>query len=103
MIYNAKIESGIYNIADDTSLSTIDLVQVISEGLCKPTRIIKLPKLFVRFIAKIGDLFPIPLNSERLLKLTENFEVSNIKIKNAIQKNLPLSAKEGIIKTINSF
>lgn len=103
LIDNAKIESGIYNIADDTSLSTIDLVQVISEVLCKPTRILKLPKLFVSFIAKVGDLFPIPINSERLLKLTENYEVSNLKIKNAIQKNLPLSSKEGIIKTINSF
>ena len=103
LIYNAKIESGIYNIADDISLSTIDLVKVISEVLCKPTRILKLPKLFVRFIAKVGDLFPIPINSERLLKLTENYEVSNLKIKNAIQKKLPLSSKAGIKKTIASF
>ena len=103
LIDNSKIESGIYNIADDTSLSTIDLVKVISEVLCKPTRILKLPKLFVRFIAKVGDLFPIPINSERLLKLTENYEVSNLKIKNAIQKKLPLSSIEGIKKTIASF
>ena len=103
LIDNAKIESGIYNIADDTSLSTIDLVQIISEVLCKPTRILKLPKLFVRFIAKVGDLVPIPINSERLLKLTENYEVSNLKIKNAIQKKLPLSSKSGIKKTIASF
>jgi nucleoside-diphosphate-sugar epimerase len=103
LIDNTKIESGIYNIADDTSLSTIDLVQIISEVLCKPARILKLPKLFVRFIAKVGDLVPIPINSERLLKLTENYEVSNLKIKNAIQKKLPLSSKEGIKKTIASF
>ena len=98
-----KIESGIYNIADDISLSTIDLVKIISEVLCKPTRILKVPKLFVRFIAKIGDFLPIPLNSERLQKLTEDYEVSNLKIKNAIQKELPLSALEGIKKTIASF
>jgi nucleoside-diphosphate-sugar epimerase len=103
LIDNNKIESGIYNVADDTSLSTIDLVQIISELLYKPTRILKLPKLFVRFIAKIGDFLPILINSERLLKLTENYEVSNLKIKKAIQKNLPLSSKEGIIKTVNSF
>ena len=103
LIDNTKIESGIYNIADDNSLSTIDLVKVISEVLCKPTRILKIPKLFVRFIAKVGDLFSIPINSERLLKLTENYEVSNLKIKNAIQKKLPLSSKEGIKKTITSF
>jgi len=103
LIDNTKIESGIYNIADDTSLSTIDLVQVISEVLCKPTRILKVPKCFVRFIAKVGDCLPIPINSERLLKLTENYEVSNVKIKNAIQKKLPLSSNEGIRKTIASF
>ena len=103
LIDNTKIESGIYNIADDTSLSTVDLVQVISEVLCKPARILKLPKLLVRFIAKVGDLLPIPIDSERLQKLTGNYEVSNLKIKKAIKKQLILSSKEGIKKTITSF
>ena len=103
LIDNAILESGIYNIADDTSLSTIDLVQVISEVLNKPPIILKVPKYFVQFIAKVGDLFPILINSERLLKLTENYEVSNFKIKNAIQKKLPLTSIEGIKKTIASF
>ncbi|MDB4204826.1 NAD-dependent epimerase/dehydratase family protein [Polaribacter sp.] len=103
LIENTKIDSGIYNIADDISLSTIDLVQIMSEVLHKPTKIINFPKLFVSFIAKIGDFFPIPINSERLLKLTENYEVSNLKIKKAIQKKIPLSSIEGIKKTINSF
>lgn len=103
LIDNAKIEPGIYNIADDTSLSTKDLVQIMSEVLNKPTRILKFPKLFVRFIAKVGDFLPIPINSERLLKLTENYEVSNLKIKKAIQKKLPLHASEGMQKTIASF
>ena len=103
LIDSSKIESGIYNISDDASLSTIDLVQIISEVLNKPTRILKLPKLFLRFLAKVGDFLPIPINSERLLKLTENYEVSNLKIKKAIKKNLPLSSKEGIKKTITSF
>ena len=103
LIDNSKIESGIYNIADDVSLSTIDLVQIMSDLLNKPIRILKIPILFVGFLAKIGDFLPIPINSERLLKLTENYEVSNLKIKNAIQKKLPLSSNEGIKKTIASF
>ena len=103
LIDNAKIESGIYNLADDVSLSTIDLVKIMSEVINKPTKILKLPKLFIRFLANVGDFLPIPINSERLLKLTENYEVSNLKIKKAIQKNLPLSSKEGIKKTITSF
>ena len=103
LIDNTKIESGIYNIADDVSLSTVDLVKIMSEVINKPTKILKLPKLFIRFLANVGDFLPIPINSERLLKLTENYEVSNLKIKKAIQKNLPLSSKEGIKKTIASF
>ena len=103
LIDNSKIESGIYNIADDISLSTIDLVQMMSEILCKPTRILKVPKLIIRFIAKVGDFLPLPINSERLVKLTENYEVSNLKIKNAIQKKLPISSSEGIKKTLISF
>ena len=103
LIDNVKIESGIYNIADDTSLSTNNLVKIMSEGLNKPIRILKIPKVFVSFIAKVGDFLPIPINSERLLKLTENYEVSNLKIKKAIKKKLPLSSNEGIKKTITSF
>lgn len=103
LIENSKIESGIYNIADDISLSTIDLVQIMSEILCKPTRILKVPKLLIGFIAKVGDFLPLPINSERLIKLTENYEVSNLKIKNAIQKKLPISSIEGIKKTLISF
>ena len=103
LINNDKIESGIYNIADDIPLSTINLIQVISEALGKPSRILKFPKFFVKFIAKVGDFLPLPINSERLLKLTENYVVSNLKIKNAIQKKIPLSSIEGIKKTVTSF
>ena len=53
--------------------------------------------------SKNRRLLPIPINSERLLKLTENYEVSNLKIKNAINKELPLSSSKGIKKTITSF
>jgi hypothetical protein len=61
------------------------------------------PKLLIRFVAKVGDFLTLPINSERVLKLTENYEVSNLKIKTAIQKELPLSSKEGIEKTVISF
>jgi nucleoside-diphosphate-sugar epimerase len=103
LLNNSRIESGIYNIADDASLSTIDLVKVMGNVLNKPLRILNVPKAFVKVLAKIGDILSLPINSERLQKLTENYEVSNDKIKKAIQKELPLSAKKGIQKTIGSF
>jgi len=54
-------------------------------------------------IAKVGDILRLPLNTERLNKLTETYIVSNIKIKKAINKQLPLSNIQGMMKTIQSF
>ena len=103
LIDNENIESGIYNIADDISLSTKELVTVIGNTIGKPSKILNIPKFIVNLIAKIGDFIPLPINSERVQKLVENYEVSNSKIKKAIQKELPLSTKQGIEKTIESF
>ena len=103
LIDNSSIKSGVYNIADDQSISTNRLVEIIGETISKPAKILKLPKIIVNTLAKIGDIIPIPVNSERLQKLTENYQVSNYKITKAIQKNLPLSAEKGIKKTISSF
>jgi len=103
LIDNNEIDSGVYHIADDGFLSTNALVQLIGKSIGKTSRILKIPKKIVKFIALIGDVLSLPINTERLNKLTENYVVSNAKIKKAIKKELPLSIKEGIIKTITSF
>ena len=103
LIENKNIASGIYNIADDESLSTNQLVSIIGDVVNKKAKILNMPKSLVGLIAKIGDVLPLPINSERVQKLTENYQVSNLKIKKAIQKNLPLSAEKGLQKTIASF
>lgn len=103
LLENKDIKSGIYNVADDTAISTIDLVRIIGDASCKEIRILNIPKFLITFFARIGDILPLPVNSEKVKKLTENYEVSNLKIKQAIQKNLPLSTQEGLKKTISSF
>ena len=46
----------------------------------------------------------LPLNKERLRKLTENYVVSNAKIKQALGiDKMPVSAEEGMRKTLDSF
>jgi nucleoside-diphosphate-sugar epimerase len=102
-INNTKIPQGVYNICDDYPLSTNDLVCLISKHLHKKIFILNIPKKFVFFLAKIGDFFSFPFNSENLKKLTENYVVSNKKILDAIKKPLPISTKEGIIITLKSF
>ena len=103
LIENKSISSGIYNIADDTSLSTTKLVEIIGQVIQKPAKILHTPKYIVNTIAKVGDVLPLPINSERVQKLTENYVVSNAKIKKAIKKELPLTTEKGIQKTIASF
>ena len=103
LIENDKITSGIYNIADDDPLSTTDLIKLISESQGKKILVWDTSKFLIKFLSKLGDLLRLPLNTERLNKLTETYIVSNKKIKNAINKSLPINSKEGLIKTFNSF
>jgi len=103
LLDNKGIKSGVYNVSDDLPLSTNELVTCIGKTINKPAKILRIPKKIVQLVAKIGDVIPLPINSERLLKLTENYVVSNEKIKKAIDKQLPFSTIKGITITIKSF
>lgn len=97
-------ESGIYNVADDASVSTVEVVKLMAETLQKKSRILNFTPKFINSLAKIGTFLKLPFNEEKLQKLTENYVVSNQKIKTALQINkLPVSAKEGLRKTLKSF
>ncbi len=104
MVKKEDIPSGIYNFADDDAISTSELVKIISQALGKKERLLSIPTWLVSGLAKIGDKIKLPLNSERLKKLTENYIVSNQKVKQAIGvTSLPVTIEEGLEKTIKSF
>lgn len=104
ILSNKNILSGIYNFADDDSISTNELVKIIAEASGKKTKLWKVSANFISNVAKLGDMIRLPLNSERLKKLTESYMVSNDKIKKALEiSSLPISAKDGLTKTIKSF
>ena len=99
-----EVESGIYNMCDDEALSTNGLITVICKALGKKARIWYLPKGLMNGMAKVGDGLHLPLNSERLTKLTEDYVVSNAKIKKALGiDKRPIRAEEGLTQTIKSF
>lgn len=99
-----EILSGIYNFADDESLSTNELITLISNTLNKKPKLWHWSASWINTIAKLGDVLKLPLNSERLKKLTESYVVSNQKIKTALGiEKLPLTAQQGLEKTIKSF
>ena len=98
------VPSGIYHMADDEALSTNELIEVMCEAMGKKARIWRINRNLMEAVASIGTTLHLPLNEERLGKLTENYVVSNAKIKKALGiERMPVRAKEGLRKTVLSF
>ena len=103
LIQNESISPGIYNVADDVPLSTNEVIRLISKSTNNNPFIWGVSKRLIKTIAKLGDKINLPLNSERLKKITESYVVSNKKIINAIGKELPVGSKKGLLETFKSF
>lgn len=103
-ILTKNIPSGIYHMSDDEALSTNELIEVICETMGKKAHIWKIPKKLMNGVAKVGGWLHLPLNPLRMQKLTENYVVSNLKIKSALGiYKMPIRAKDGLTDTIKSF
>ena len=99
-----NVPRGIYPLCDDEPVSTNRLIELIAEATGKKARLWRLPKRLMRFVAKAGDVCRLPLDSERLGKLTEDSVVDNSKIKAALGwESMPIRAEEGLRKTLRSF
>ena len=98
------VASGIYHMGDDEALSTNELIALMCEAMGKEPHIWKMNRKMMEGCAGLGTLLHLPLNTERLRKLTENYVVSNEKIKSALGiDRMPVCAADGIRKTIKSF
>lgn len=98
-----EVPSGVYHIADEEALSTSQVVEILAQASDKKAKLWKISSGLIKGFAKIGDLLKLPLNSERLQKLTESYVVSNAKIKSALNVELPVSTREGLMLTAKSF
>ena len=99
-----NITSGIYNMGDDDPLSTNELIRIICSVLGKKERIWKINRNFMTGVARLGGVLHLPLNPDRLQKLTENYVSSNAKIKAALGiDSMPVDARSGLQRTIESF
>jgi nucleoside-diphosphate-sugar epimerase len=103
LITNKDILPGVYNVADDETLSTNSIISLIAKSQNRKATIWNIPKTVIQLFARLGDLLGLPLNNERLQKLTESYVLSNEKIKLAIGKPLPISSIDGLLKTFKSF
>ena len=103
LLENKSIASGIYQVADDQPLSTNEVIKIVNSSLNKKSIIWNIPSSWIKGVSKLGDYLKLPLNSERLQKLTESYVVSNTKVLSAIEKSLPITSKDGLLKTFESF
>lgn len=98
------VESNVFNLADDTSISTSELYKLIARVLALKGRVLNIPKAIISGIAKLGDTLKLPINTNRIEKLTENYVVSNNKIKSTLKiDKMPVSTIKGLELTISSF
>lgn len=103
-VLTKDVPSGIYNMGDDDPLSTNELIEEICKSLGKRAHIWHLPKGLMNGVAKIGGWLHLPLNPERLQKLTDTYISSNAKIKKALGiDRMPINAKDGLKRTLESF
>ena len=97
-------ENGIYPIADDEMISTNRLIELIAETCGKRAKLWRVPKGVMRMVAKLGDVLHLPLNTERIVKLTEDSFVNNSHLKSQLGwKLMPIRAEEGLRRTLRSF
>ncbi len=97
-------QPGIYHLADDEPISTNKLIELIALSKNKKARIWKINRSLITLMAKIGTVCKLPFNSDRLQKLTENYIVSNQKLKSAIGiEQLPVKVDDSLLLTLKSF
>lgn len=97
-------ENGVYPIADDEMLSTNRLIELMAEVCGRKPRLWRLPKGLMRCISKVGDILHLPLNTERLGKLTEDSFVDNAALKRLLGWTvMPIRAEDGMRETLKSF
>jgi nucleoside-diphosphate-sugar epimerase len=103
-ILKKEVPTGIYNMADDESLSTNELIECMCDVMGIKPQIWRVNRNLMERLAVVGGKLHLPLNEDRLRKLTENYVVSNEKVKKALGwEKMPLTAQEGFEKTIRSF
>ena len=99
-----NVASGIYNVADNEPIATLNLIHWIATVFDKKAKIIKVPKGILNLFAKIGDLFKWEFNSKKLFEISNSRIINGNKIKNALEMNkMPFDTETAVQKTIEYY
>ena len=101
---NSAFPSGIYNVADDEPIDSIQFVNWMAEVLEKKASIYKVPKGVLNLLAKMGNVFQWSFNTQKLFEKSQSRLVNNDRIKNQLQlAKMPVDTKTAVCKTIEYY
>ncbi len=103
IIKKEDFKPGIYNVADDAALSTGDIIKLMAASRRKKARLWPINKRVIKQLGIIGDHLHLPINTNKLNKLTKNYIISNRKLKKELGTNLPYSTREELVKLFENF
>jgi nucleoside-diphosphate-sugar epimerase len=104
ILSSESFNSGVYNVADDGFLSTKEIVTIMSEAIEKKPRILFISKKIVGLGHGLFEKMGLSSITTSMNKLTENYRVSNEKIKKELGiTEMPISIDAGLKITIKSF
>lgn len=79
------IGGQVFFLADGIDLSTPDLIRAIAAGMERPARLVPVPVGLLRVLGRTGDalnrLFPIPITSAEIERLTDSLTVSTERLR----------------------
>lgn len=89
-ILSKNYDSFTLNIANEDTIGTQELIQILRKELGKNPSKLNIPAGFIRTIAKFGDALPIfPFNTEKLEKITSSFVVDTAEMRKTLGFQLP--------------
>lgn len=103
-LINKRPASDTFFVADDQSLSTVELIRLIGEAMGRNVKIWNIPRFLVNFMVTLGDTLHTPLNYKRFNKMTGDFIASNKKLLGALGvSKLPFNAEKMMLQTLKTF
>lgn len=85
-IINASNYGGVYNLTDGVNPSISQLSNYLA-GIYGINFVPNMPLILAKVLAKIGDLFPMPINSNKLSKLVNTLTFDDSKARNVFNWN----------------
>ena len=97
------VASGRYLVADSDPLSTVEVISIAEEILGKRISKWALNEKSINLVARMFSKVGITALGQVVDKLCGSMVVSNAKILDAIQSELPISSKQGLAATFQSM